>query len=243
MGYAFIILFLKNYDAMETICISLGGSILIGSEGINSSYIRKFVELISSYKNTKFVVVTGGGEMARRYISYAKDFTSNQQELDDIAIAVTRLNAMVLMNAMKGKVDVNPNIVTTISGMKAANSQHSVVVSGGLYPGITTDAVAVLYAEGLHAKKLINVSKVSYIHETSDIEKSKPLKRLSYDKLIEIATRYDSRNAGSNFIFDLVGCALAKRSGIEIYFTNDDISELKKVIEGKEHNGSIVGGA
>jgi uridylate kinase len=226
---------------METICISLGGSILIGSEGLNSSYIEKFLDTIASYKKFNFIIVTGGGEMARKYISFAKTFTSNKQELDDIAIAVTRLNAMVLLQAAKRRLDVNPNIITTISDMKVANSQHRVAISGGLYPGITTDAVAVLYAEAVQARKLINISNVSYVHETSDIKNSKPIKKMGYDKLIEIATKYDSRNPGSNFVFDLVGCELARRSGIEIYFTNTEISELRKILDGKPHNGTVVG--
>ncbi|MEM0159554.1 MAG: UMP kinase [Candidatus Micrarchaeaceae archaeon] len=225
---------------METICISVGGSILIGSEGLNVRYIKNFVDLLASYKDLKFVVVTGGGETARKYMSYGKNFTTNQQIFDDIAIGVTRLNAMLMLSAANGKIDTYPNVATTIQEMKEAMLRHRLAVSGGLYPGITTDAVTVLYAEALGSKKVVNVSNVPYVYETSDIENSKPIKKLGYERLIEIAARYDSRDPGSNFVFDLVGCKLAKRSGIKIYFTNDDIKELKKILDGKEHNGTVV---
>ncbi|MEM0087080.1 MAG: UMP kinase [Candidatus Micrarchaeaceae archaeon] len=225
---------------MEVVCISVGGSVLFNGDDLNASFADELINTLAKYKNLKFVVVTGGGEVARRYISYSRNFVSDQQTFDEIAIGVTRLNAMLLLSASKGKIDAYQNIVTNLYEMKEAISRHRIAFSGGLYPGITTDAVTVLYAEAVGSKKVVNMSSVPYVYETNDIKHSKPIRKLGYDRLIEIAAKYDSRSAGSNFVFDLVGCKLAKRSNIKIYFASGDVAELRKILDGKPHNGTVV---
>ena len=63
---------------------------------------------------------------------------------------------------------------------------------------------------------------------------------MNHDKLISIASLCDSREAGSNFIFDLMASKLAKRGNIEIRFVNEDILELQLAIENKIFSGTTV---
>ena len=58
--------------------------------------------------------------------------------------------------------------------------------------------------------------------------------------MIEVAAIRDTRNAGSNFVFDLVAAKLAKRGGIEVRFVNDDMAQLELAIAGKKHKGTTV---
>ena len=53
---------------METIVISLGGSVIL-SEEADSSFFKKFEELLKKIcKNYKIFLVVGGGKTARNYI-------------------------------------------------------------------------------------------------------------------------------------------------------------------------------
>ncbi|MGC8479066.1 MAG: hypothetical protein ACP5M9_00110 [Candidatus Micrarchaeia archaeon] len=87
----------------------------------------------------------------------------------------------------------------------------------------------------------MNASKESYIHDKNPSEKTaKRFTKLSYDELIKIASEFDTREAGPNFIFDLTASKLARRGKIELRFVNDKISELELAINGKDFNGTRV---
>src|SRR3989338_3040062 len=82
----------------EIIIISLGGS-LIAPENLDLDFLRDFKALILSFivKGKKFVIVTGGGKICRRYQDTAKNISSpSNEDLNLIGIASLRLNAELL---------------------------------------------------------------------------------------------------------------------------------------------------
>ncbi|MCL5100376.1 MAG: hypothetical protein M1122_00260 [Candidatus Marsarchaeota archaeon] len=226
---------------METICISLGGSIISRKNGINVGYVRRLYRLLKNYKNTsKFVIVVGGGYTSKLYVQSSKQIIKNNLILDEIAISITRINAMILKD-MLSELNVYPNIVTDLDELRAASHNSGIVVMGGLLPGISTDSVTVLACEVVNSKTLINVSTEAYVYDRHPSEPgARRLEYLTHDQLIKLASRLDPREARSNFIFDLVASKLAKRSNIEIRFVNDKMDELRFAIEGKHHRGSTV---
>jgi uridylate kinase len=226
---------------METICISLGGSIIARKNGVNVPYARKFIQLLKDYQNVyKFIVAVGGGSLARLFISSSKQIITNNAVLDEIGIATTRINAMIVKD-MLSDLDVYPNVVTNLDELKAATKSNKIVVLGGLIPGVTTDTAAILACEVTNSKVAINVSRDGYIYNGPPNKKgAKKLEEITHNDLIKIATERDTREAGSNFVFDLQAAKLAKRSGIEIRFVNDDINQLRLAMINRKHAGSVV---
>lgn len=227
---------------MKTFCISLGGSIVSGEDGVNVEYIKKLGEMLSKHrKDKRFVIVVGGGYVNKVYIDAAKKVIKNNSVLDEIGIAFTRINALFLKDMLSEYLKVYSNIITSIDELKMVMGNNEVSVLGGLLPGITTDSTCVLACEAVGSKELINVSRVPYIYDRPPSEEgAEVLEELSHDKMIELAYKYDSRGARENFIFDLVASKLAKRSNIKVSFVNDNIDELEKVILGERHKGSII---
>ncbi len=226
---------------MGIVCISLGGSIVSRKNGINVSYIRKLAKLLRSHVDkNKFIITVGGGYATRLYINSAKQIIKNDAVLDEIGIAITRINALIVKDLFSD-MDVYPNIVTDLNELRMANKSNNIVLMGGLLPGISTDAVAILACEVAGSKVLINVSKDAYIYDRSPSEKNaKKLETISHNRMIEVASLRDTREAGSNFVFDLMAAKLAKRGNIEVRFVNDDILQLDMAIRGKKHNGTTV---
>ena len=226
---------------METICISLGGSIISRRSGVNVGYIRKLLKLLkTNSKKYKFIITVGGGYANSLYVKTTKSIISNNSVLDQIGIAFTRINALIVKDLL-AEMDIYQNVVTTLEELKMAVGTNDVVVMGGLLPGISTDAVSVLSCEVTNCKILINVSRDAYLYDKPPWEPgAKPLKELTHDQLIELAYKFDSRVAKSPFIFDLVGAKLAKRGNIEVRFVNDDIEQLRAALEGKKHSGTTV---
>ena len=77
----------------KTLVLSLGGSLIIPNE-VNSSFLKNFRELIKeNTKKYKFVIVCGGGSVARKYIAGLADDNKSNYLQSLIGISVTRLNA------------------------------------------------------------------------------------------------------------------------------------------------------
>ena len=226
---------------MDTICMSLGGSMVSRKNGVNVSYIRRLAKLLKRFSaKYKFIIAVGGGYASRLYISSSNQIIKNEAVLDEIAIAITRINALIVKDLFSD-LDVYPNVVTDLNELRMASKSNNIVFMGGLLPGISTDAVATLACEVVGSKVLINVSEDAYIYDRPPSDKNaKKLENVTHSRMIEVASIRDTRNAGSNFVFDLVASKLAKRGNIEIRFVNDDMEQLSLAISGKRHRGTVV---
>jgi uridylate kinase len=87
--------------------ISLGGSLIIPNN-INYSYLEKFKRIIlQATKKYKFVIVCGGGCIARKYIDALRKNSANETLQSFIGISSTRTNARFIsylfrLNPIKG---------------------------------------------------------------------------------------------------------------------------------------------
>ena len=224
------------------LCISLGGSVISKKDGPNVQYVDKFAELIAKHSDKKLIITVGGGYTAKAYVEASRGFTSNNFLLDEIGINATRINAMLVRNAIAARTDsVFHSIPIDVEGIRRGIEVSRIVVLGGLVPGITTDAVSIIAGELAGSKTLINVSNIAYVYDRPPEEQgAKKLEKMTHEELIGLATKYDQRIARSNFIFDLVGAKLAGRSKMSIFFVDDSIGELGKLLEGKRHSGTVV---
>ncbi|MDE1768045.1 MAG: hypothetical protein KGH62_01635 [Candidatus Micrarchaeota archaeon] len=228
---------------MDTICMSLGGSMVSRETGVNVSFIRRLAKVLKRYTGKyKFIITVGGGYASRLYIGSSRQIIKNEAVLDEIAIAITRINALIVKDLFSD-MDVYPNIVTELNELRMANKSNNVVLMGGLLPGISTDAVSTLACEVAGSKTLINISEDAYIYDRPPKEKgAKKLETVTHNRMIEVASLRDTRQAGSNFVFDLVAAKLAKRGNIEVRFVSDDLQQLELAITGKKHAGTTVKG-
>ncbi|MGC8571688.1 MAG: hypothetical protein ACP5RI_00230 [Candidatus Micrarchaeia archaeon] len=225
---------------MQTICISLGGSVISNSKGLNIEYIKGFRKIIENYKKIKFVITVGGGFINRNYIESLRKNNIDEFSLDEIGITFTYINALAVKSFFKNINSVYPSIVKSVNVQKAANQSRIIFCSGSI-PGITTDADSVLRCESLNAKRLINISLESGIYNKDPKEKgAKKLLQLTHNELIEIAKKYDTREAKVPFVFDIVASKIARRSNIRIDFIGSNLKDLELAILNKQHSGSIV---
>jgi len=75
------------------VILSLGGSVL--APDLDAEQVAAHAAAIESLVDAGFAVgvVVGGGEVARDYITTARELGGNEVELDELGIAATRLNA------------------------------------------------------------------------------------------------------------------------------------------------------
>lgn len=225
---------------MEPVVLSLGGSVLIRDEG-DTAYLRKLAKiLIGLSKTYKLFIVTGGGRIARYYIGAGRDLGADESFLDELGIEVTRLNARLLITALGDHAcHVPPRNYD--EALHSART-HSIVVMGGVSPGITTDAVSALLAERAKARRLVNATSVDGAY-TADPKKdpgAKRIPRMTHKELVALVSSAPA-GAGPNIVFDPVGAKVLERSRISLTIVDGrDLANLREAIEGGKCVGTLV---
>ncbi|MEM0143894.1 MAG: hypothetical protein QXL94_08175 [Candidatus Parvarchaeum sp.] len=206
--------------------ISLGGSFLFDKKKDTSLLFNELIKL-----DEKFLVITGGGPIAREYINFGKEFNLNEKELHTIGIKCTHINAWVMSKAFKADyVDEDPRKIRI---------KNKITLTGGYLPGWTTDTCSAYAAVSTHSKVIFNMSKESgvYNKDPRKFKDVKLLKQLNFEKLYTLTK--GERVPGMNFIFDPMAAKICKKNGIEVVVTND-IEDIKRYLENKEINGTII---
>jgi len=183
------------------VVVRIGGSV-VGSP-LNAELISRYVDLLKKLKQRRHevVAVVGGGSLARDFISVAADLGLEEAQRDLAAIHVSRLFAQLFLLRL-GEAGCG-TVPVSLDDAEVCLEDGKVVVMGGLRPGMTTDAVAALIGERVHADLLVKGSNVDGIYtkdpkKYSDAEK---LDRLKFDDLGRLFEA-NSHRAGINQIID-----------------------------------------
>ena len=181
------------------IVISLGGSIVV-PDNIDTNFIKKFKELI---KNTKCIIVVGGGSIARKYIQASSNFNSSDYDKDLIGIRATKLNAELIRVAMNIKSD----IIEDPDNFKVT---ENIMIASGHKPGQSTDQVACLIANKVNAEYVLNLSNTYHVYDKDPkLKGAKPLENLSWNDMEKIVGK--EWKPGLNVPFDPVATQFCKK--------------------------------
>ena len=114
----------------EVIVLSLGGSLII-PDNVDIKFLRKFKKVIlRNIKKYRFVVVCGGGSVARKYISALEEERLNKKLQNFSGISATRMNAR-FMNYFFNK---NPEygVPHTTETLEKYMKKHGIAFCGAL---------------------------------------------------------------------------------------------------------------
>src|SRR5437879_7540569 len=111
---------------MEKVVVSLGGSVLVPGDD-DARYLRDVARLFRDVSSrVKLFVVTGGGRVARYYIETGRSVGIRERSLDEFGIAVTRLNARLLLAALGGRANREP--ATSYAAASKLGKRYPIVV-------------------------------------------------------------------------------------------------------------------
>lgn len=225
---------------MKTIVISLGGSLII-PENVNFTFLDAFKkELRKHYKNTRFVIVCGGGSIARKYITALKKEGKSDKELASAGIRTTRMNALFLMQFF-GK-EANDEIVKDMHQVASNIHKNRVVICGALRyaEDETSDGTAAKLANFLNAD-FINMTNVKGLY-TADPRKDKNAKfvsKISWKEFEHVALAIKFK-PGQHFVLDQQAATIIKKHKIKTYIINDNIKNLGNLLKGKRFIGTEI---
>ncbi|HEY4503129.1 MAG TPA: UMP kinase [Candidatus Paceibacterota bacterium] len=223
----------------EKIIISLGGSLIIPEE-IDMGFLKSFKELILSHvaKGKKFIIITGGGKIARKYQAAAKELSNPAEEdLDWIGIASLKLNAE-LLRVVFGK-DAHDKIIADLTEPLQFNTP--ILIGSAYEPGHSTDWDAVMAAKNIGAKKMINLSNIDYVYDSDPRQNpnAKKIEKTSWAEYRKIIPK--EWTSGLNSPFDPTASEVCEKEGIEVAIMNGKpIDNLAKYLNGEEFQGTVI---
>ena len=209
-----------------TAVISLGGSFLFDKKEETSSLFKELKNI-----NDKFLIVTGGGPIAREYIDFGKNFNLREKDLHGIGIKCTHVNAWIMSKAFKTD-------YTAVDPRKI-RIKNRITLTGGYLPGWTTDTCAAYAAVSTRSKVIFNMSKEKGVYD-KDPRKFRDvqlLKKVNFERLYSLTK--GKRVPGMNFIFDPLAAKICKKNDIKIVVTSD-VNDIKKYMKNQEINGTVI---
>ena len=185
------------------------------------------------------VLVAGGGKIARYFINHARSSGADESTLDELGIEISRLNAKLLIYALKGK--AYPHPPTNLTEVKQAVDSGLIVVTGGLHPGQSTNGTAALIAEKINATEFLNATDVDGIYDSdpNKNKKAKKFKRIEIKDLRSLLVHEDSM-AGGYDLMDIVALKVIERSKIKTKIIKSDIKTIEKAIKGLSTGTEII---
>jgi uridylate kinase len=195
--------------------------------------------LVKISKTYQPVIIAGGGKIARHYISHARSSGADESTLDELGIEVSRLNARLLIYALKGK--AYPHPPTTLIEVRHAVDSGLIVVAGGLHPGQSTNGTAALIAEKIHAAEFLNATDVDGIYDSDPNKnpKAKKFRQIDLRGLRKMLVHEDSL-AGGYDLMDIVALKVIERSKIRTRVIKADIPTIEKAIKGQPVGTEIM---
>ena len=229
----------------KRVVIKLSGSVFnLSSENINQVN-NKFYNTFKQYSNVLInlpsniqpVVITGGGNIARLYINFARHLGQDEATLDLIGIAISRINAKLLIASLGNY--AYPDVPQSLDEVGRFIESNKIIVSGGLHPGQSTNATSALIAEKTGASEFINATDVEGIYD-SDPRKNKDARlyeKIELSKLLNMLLK-ESSMAGEYDLLDIVALKVIERSKIKTKVVLSDPINIANTIEGRNYIGT-----
>ena len=195
--------------------------------------------LVKISKVCQPIVIAGGGNIARHYISQARSSGADESTLDELGIEISRLNAKLLIYALKNKAYSHPP--TTLQEIRHAVDDGLIVVAGELHPGQSTNGTAALIAEKVQAEQFLNATDVDgvYDKDPNKFSNAKKFKRIELKNLKTMLVHEDSV-AGGYDLMDIVALKIIERSKIKTQILKADTKMIEKAIKGSNVGTEII---
>src|SRR5207245_1005721 len=191
-------------------------------------------------EGNQLVLVAGGGENARTYISAARKLGAEESTCDLLGIQITRANAEVVRLAT-GSI-ASSKIPTALSDLPHCAGSGKAVVMGGLQPGQSTSAVAALAAEITRAEILVNGTDVDgiYTDDPKKNPKAKIIRSVNVDKLLSWAMGGEVF-AGRYELLDPLAIKIMQRAKMPTRFVSlADPGNILAALQGKDIGTRVV---
>jgi uridylate kinase len=226
----------------KVIVLSLGGSLII-PDNVNLDYLRKFKKVIlKNTKNYKFIIICGGGSVARKYMSALREAGMNHMFQGFAGISATRMNARFMSYFFNQ--DQERGIPHKTSELKHYTSKFDIVFCGSLEykRRQTSDSTAAQIARFFKCD-FVNLTNVNGLYDKNPLEhkNAKFIPEISWEDFDKTANKI-KYEPGQHFVLDQTASKIIKKSKITTYILGKDTKQLDNLLNGKKFIGTKIEG-
>jgi uridylate kinase len=224
------------------IVLSLGGSLIIPNK-IDTPYLNQFKKVIlKNTKSHKFIIVCGGGSIARKYISALKE-TRIGEKLQSLAgIGATRMNSR-FMNYFFN-IDPEHGIPHTIKILKKYIKKRNVVFCGALEykPNQTSDSTAAGIAKNFKTI-FVNLTNVPglYNKNPAKYKNAKFISKITWKDFHTMANK-NKFKPGQHFVLDQTAANIIMKNKVPTYILGKNLKQLDNLLKNKKFKGTTIQG-
>ncbi len=228
----------------EKIVMSIGGSLIVPDEGIDTNFLIKLNAFIrkqlANNKNRQFFLVSGGGTTSRHYQEAANNVIGHvltAEDIDWLGIHATRLNAQLLRTIFRDL--AHPYLIKHYEIIRKVT--EPVVIAAGWKPGWSTDFDAVLLCEDYGVTEVINLSNIEKVFDKDPrkYKNAKPIDRITWKDFKKLVG--NKWIPGMHAPFDPVAAQKAENLGVKVVvLSGHDFSNLESYFNGKKFTGTVI---
>lgn len=223
----------------RVVVISLGGSLII-PDNINLNFLKNFKKVILKNTNKyKFIIVTGGGSIARKYIMALKNAGISEKLQSLSGISATRMNARFMAYLFNN--DPKEGVPHTISTLEKYLKNKTIVFCGALdyKPNQTSDATSAEIADHFNTV-FINLTDVSGLHDKNPKEhkNAKFIPEISFKDFNKMVPKKYS--PGQHFILDQTASKIIMKNKITTYIIGKDLKQLNNLLNNRKFKGTTI---
>jgi len=224
----------------KVIALSLGGSLIIPND-VNVVFLKQFVKTIrKNTKKHKFIIVCGGGSIARKYISSLKSININETLQSFSGISATRMNARFMSYFFNQ--DPKKGIPVKMEQIHKYLRKQNIVFCGALeyHPHQTSDSTTAEIAH--HFKTIfINLTDIKglYNKNPKKFKNAKLIKKISWKGFHKMANK-EKFSPGQHFVLDQKASVLILKNKIPTYILGKNLKELDNLLNNKKFVGTII---
>ncbi len=192
------------------------------------------------YNKYKFVLVCGGGKVAREYQHILEHEHRNEKERSLAGIRATRLNAIFAIQVF-GK-EANDKLPSNINQVEDSLPKNNVVICGALRYADkqTSDSTAAKIAAHLKAI-FINITNVAglYTADPRKYKNSRIIRSITWKNFREMAEKITYK-PGQHFVLDQTAAVIIEKYRIPTYIIGPNLKHLSAVLNKKPFIGTTI---
>lgn len=224
----------------KVIVLSLGGSLIVPNE-IDIKFLEKFRQVIKKHESKyKFVIVCGGGIIARKYIKALREKGKSEYLQSMAGIAITRLNAR-FMTYFFGR-DASSGIPHNMEEVKNLMGKNNIVFCGALRYAEreTSDGTAAKIARFL-GTEFINLTAVDGLYTSNPLThiNAKFIPKISWENFLKRANKIKYR-PGQHFVLDQEAAETIFKYKIKTYIIGKNLTNLDNLLSEKKFKGTVI---
>lgn len=224
----------------KVVVLSLGGSLIIPKE-IDVAFLKKFREVIKkNSKNYKFVIVCGGGSIARKYISALREIGIDEKLQNFAGISATRTNARFM--AYFFNQETQEGIPQKIKEVEKYLKKQDIVFCGTLeyHPNETSDSTACEIAQNFKSD-FINLTDTAgvYSKDPKKFKDAKFIPQISRTDFYGMASKLKYK-PGQHFVIDKPAARMIMEKKIHSYILGKDLRQLDNLLNHKNFVGTTI---